>query len=798
LRRSKVLITTLAIALLTQTSADAALFNFSFKDKEMSVESQKGKQGDERAINEVDESTPTFNLFSFGPGKKQAIKNAQQAEEALESDEARAKNAPVVEEVSPDASVETAEKMKQSGFRNIFKRDKNKKQEQQIQQIQQPNLEEDIQEVDDTSSAQPAVEKTKKKNSLKFWKKQQAPKDDGYNDIIPQSSPYIIPDETEDKNITPAVSTPQNTPVSKNTVLVKDIQISGNSLVKTEDILNAMSTKKGMPYDKEQVKVNLREIYNMGYFTSKIKAVPTVTQSGVILNIQVEENLPITSFIVTGNEVVSTKEIQNILEPQVGMPQNIVNINKAINDIEAYYAQQGYILARVMNIYDKPDGSIFVEINEGMIDEIKYSGNTKTKDYVIANNLSVTPNTVYNDTLMQRDIVRLYNTQAFGNVKRSLAPSEKDPTKYCLTVEVEEKRTGSISIGGGLDLTTGLFGTIGYADKNFLGRGQQTSVSFSTGTGAMMGGDDVLNKADFQAEAKFIEPRLLGSMTSMEVAAFGTSWASFQVPLATEQRYGMNLNFTRPLKKFPHMAAGIGFGAEYDKVKEGDEAKARALFKSAGEDFSKRAGQLDSGLFLSVSPNITFDNRDNSMMPRSGTFAMAKLKGAAGVVHSHDMYLAASGTLKQYFPIAKKSTLVASARAGGKLVGEMPEFASYRLGGARAVRGFKEGHVGRGYGYVSGSLEYRTPIPLLDRITSNQFINNTRFAAFVDAGQIISPSLTQNLYKWPGYAVSAGVGLRFLVPGLGPLSIDYGIPLTNPGEGNSKAGQFTFFFGEAY
>lgn len=584
----------------------------------------------------------------------------------------------------------------------------------------------------------------------------------------------------------------------KNAPYIKAINISGNSLVKTEDILEAMSAKTGMQYDKELIKVNLKEIYNMGYFNEKIKAVPTVTDDGVIIDIQVQENIPITGFVVKGNEVVSTREIQNILAPQVGMPQNIVSINKSINEIEEYYASQGFILARVINIYDEPDGTIFVEINEGVVDEIKYSGNTKTKDRVIAHNISVVPNTVYNDNIMQRDIMRLYNTQAFGNVKRSLAPSEKDPTKYCLTIEVEEKRTGSISIGGGLDLTTGLFGTASYQDKNFLGRGQQTSLSFSTGTGAIMGGDDVLDKADFQANASFIEPRLFGSMTSMEISAFGTSWASFQVPLATEQRYGGGVEFMRPLKNYPHVTAGIGFGAEYDKVKEGSEDRAKKLFESAGEDFSKRAEQLTSGLFLSATPSLVFDTRDNPLMAREGVFAMAKLKGAIGVTGDKDKYLAATGTMKKYFPIAKKSTLIVTARAGGKLAGDMPEFASYRLGGARAVRGFKEGHVGRGYGYVSGGLEYRTPIPFVDRLTSNQMVNNTRFAVFVDAGQILNASMTQKLYGWPGYAISAGVGMRFFVPGLGPLAIDYGIPLTNVGNNNSKHGQFTFFFGESY
>ena len=50
--------------------------------------------------------------------------------------------------------------------------------------------------------------------------------------------------------------------------------------------------------------------------------------------------------------------------------------------------------------------------------------------------------------------------------------------------------------------------------------------------------------------------------------------------------------------------------AEYDKVKEGSSKKAKELFESVGEDFSKRAGQLDSGLFLSAAPSIVFDTRD--------------------------------------------------------------------------------------------------------------------------------------------------------------------------------------------
>lgn len=225
-----------------------------------------------------------------------------------------------------------------------------------------------------------------------FFKKKEKPQVEEVEEIPSYTQPDLLNKPVFDESQEVIKEVPLKH--DKDAVYIKQINISGNSLVKTEDILEAMSAKTGMLYDKELIKVNLREIYNMGYFSERIKAVPNVTKDGVIIDIQVEENIPITGFVIKGNNVVSTKEIQSILAKQVGMPQNIVSINKAINEIEEYYAAQGYILARVLNIYDEPDGTIFVEINEGVIDEIKYSGNTKTKDRVIANNISVVPRNV--------------------------------------------------------------------------------------------------------------------------------------------------------------------------------------------------------------------------------------------------------------------------------------------------------------------------------------------------------------------------------------------------------------------
>ena len=136
------------------------------------------------------------------------------------------------------------------------------------------------------------------------------------------------------------------------------------------------------------------------------------------------------------------------------------------------------------------------------------------------------------------------------------------------------------------------------------------------------------------------------------------------------------------------------------------------------------------------------------------------------------------------------------AKGGGKIHGDnMPEVMAYRLGGPYTVRGFKMSGVGTGEAFIMGSAEFATPIPFLDRTRIN-FLNNLRFTAWVDAGKVFNPTITNTLYDRPLYAVSAGIGLKLYIPGMGPLSIDYGIPLTNPGDNGSRNGYFTFGVGD--
>ena len=83
-----------------------------------------------------------------------------------------------------------------------------------------------------------------------------------------------------------------------------------------------------------------------------------------------------------------------------------------------------------------------------------------------------------------------------------------------------------------------------------------------------------------------------------------------------------------------------------------------------------------------------------------------------------------------------------------------------------------------------GSLEYSIPIIEKDSGPS------VRFALFYDAGAVGSGT-----YSFSGnFDDDYGFGLRLDIPHLGPLRLDYGIPMTHD-QYNGPGGQFQFTVG---
>ncbi len=559
---------------------------------------------------------------------------------------------------------------------------------------------------------------------------------------------------------------------------INKITIEGNKLIPDQKIRETMVIRPGSLYSKNNLKDDLRRIYDMGYFTEKIKAVPISTNDGIVLRIVVQENAPVTGVNIDGNTIIDDSELQAIFANQTGLPQNIGQLNESIEKIEKLYADKGYVLARVANIEDDPDGMINLKVNEGVIDKVQFVGNRKTKDFVLERMMVSRSGQIYNEKALAEDLKRIFGTQSFSDVRRVLTASPDNPDKYNLTVEVDEKRTGAISLGGGLDTNSGLFGSLGYNDPNFLGRGQNVNSVFAIGTGTLARNKNTIaNARTFQFDVGWSDPAFLNTVNSLSVNAYGRDYASFNVPLGVERRIGSEIAWGAPFLDKRHTSIGVSLRGENVNMRDyADQDELRRL----GISDSDRKKQLDGGTFISLSPTLAFDTRDNRFNPTSGWLNTVSLTGAYGL--GNGSYGLASANLRKYIKIREGITLALNAQAGRSLIGDIPEFNMFRLGGSYSVRGFQEGGLGTGSGYLLGSAELRAKVPLIGKMKTIPVLNTLAFAGFVDAGTLTGESSLNGIFDRPGTGISTGLGLRMNMPGIGPIRIDYAIPLNGKGD----------------
>lgn len=573
--------------------------------------------------------------------------------------------------------------------------------------------------------------------------------------------------------------------------IISNVRIEGLKLIKSDVVQSNIKT--GSLFNEELIQQDLQRIYSTGFFTDRMNVEPILKDDDTVeLVFKLQENVPVTDVSVLGNTVISSMELMPFIIPLKGLPQNISHINDAIEKMTGYYHNKGYILASVSSVDDDENGNLSFSINEGVIDKIVIEGNEKTKDYVIERNIMTQPGTVYNENYLKEDLSRIYSTKIFKEVNREILPSDTADGAYNVKVVVKEDSPNSLALGGGIDNALGAFGSVSYSENNFLGRGQRLTLSGILGSGILLSDASIKNRMNYQLELSFFEPYFLNADNSLMSKLYYRDMGSWQVPLAIERRFGINAGVEHKVKGYDNLTTNFTAGIEHISLSEGDFNKISQLYALRNLDISQRAKQLTGGTFINLAPGVRYSTLDADENPRSGIIADAKFIEAFGISDINHTNGRLAGGVTKYFPVRKKSSFSLTARGGIKVHGnDMPEVMAFRLGGPYSVRGFRMSGVGSGDAFLMGSAELATPLPFVDRLKWD-FLQKIRLTFFVDAGKIFDPTVSSVLYDRPLGAISAGIGLRVFIPGVGPISVDYGIPLTNPGDYGSKNGYFTF------
>lgn len=605
---------------------------------------------------------------------------------------------------------------------------------------------------------------------------------------------------------------------------VEDVTVEGNRLVPTETILNVVKTKRGDKFDRDQIVQDLKAVNGMGYFDDRsLQVLPELSSGGVLLKIRVQENAPVTEFAFQGNNVVSNEELAKIFSDQLGKPQNLTQLSQSIDKVEQLYHEQGYTLARVVDVKDDPDGSVHLKIDEGVINSIQISGNKKTKDFIVRNAIKVKPGMVYNEKNLTADLRQLFSNGYFQDIRRSLSPSNSDPDKYDLKVEVDEKRTGSVGLGGGVDAVAGPFGSFSFSDSNFRGRGQMLSFNSQMGSGLFGSFTNTINNGGssfipttrtYQVEASYIDPNFRGTNTTLSVSPFARNLGSMVLDNTLQRSLGANVAFTRKLNE--KWSASLGFLGENTFLKSVENLSwdssivQRAISTGRANAFNAlpyaagvRNEALKGGTYFGINPTLAYDTRDNIYDPQKGSLVRFSL--GPNVALSGSSFLKGGASASKFIPVGKDKTLAFNIQ-GGSGLGGMPQFAAYRLGGFNGIRGYRMfSDLGMGTSMLMATAEFRMPLPLPKGSPSsksgailNSIHNNFKLVAFADGGAVGGSTLYNSLYSRTNFGASVGLGLRMKIPYLGLVRVDYGIPLVAPLVGGKLIPRMTFGFGDKF
>ncbi len=71
----------------------------------------------------------------------------------------------------------------------------------------------------------------------------------------------------------------------------------------------------------------------------------------------------------------------HIFANQLGKPQNLNDLSSSIDKVEQLYREKGFLLARVVDVKDDPDGNISLKVNEGQIESVQIAGNRKDQGF---------------------------------------------------------------------------------------------------------------------------------------------------------------------------------------------------------------------------------------------------------------------------------------------------------------------------------------------------------------------------------------------------------------------------------
>lgn len=541
-----------------------------------------------------------------------------------------------------------------------------------------------------------------------------------------------------------------------------------------------IQSKPGSTVTVEGIRNDVASLGSIGVF-SQIRPVFVSVPEGVKLTYQLVSNPVVKNVEFSGNTVFTSDYLKSIMQIPKDSVLNFVLVNQKLREIEDLYLKQGYMLVSIPNVQVFADGTLHIDISEGIVEDIVIVGNEKTKNYVITRELKLKKGKPFNKFLASRSMERLYNLGYFEDVNMKLLPGKTNEHDVIIEIDVIEQKTGIVTVGAGYSDADGTVGIIELGDTNFRGTGDKVNLHWEFG-GAGDGKNYTLS---------YTRPWINDNGDSLGASIFNRIYEyddydanGDKVAEYDKRRKGWNLTWGHVSDEYRTNYFNFESSKEsYDDHDgfETGEVMDKYLAKNNITDYHDsdwyKAIMDNFGTTNSFTFTHVFDNRDNYFNASKGRrISFAAQWGGHGLGGDYDFYkFTAEG---RFYKALGNGHILALRLMGGYIDGDVSYGNLFDLGGSDTLRGYEDDQF-KGKKMYAATLEYRFPIA---KKVQGVLFTDAGSTWGIDEGKI--PWYTDDdSLNW-----SVGVGIRLQTP-IGPIRLDYG---------HGDRNKFNFSFGTQF
>jgi len=571
---------------------------------------------------------------------------------------------------------------------------------------------------------------------------------------------------------------------------IRSVTFEGNQVLSERKLRKGMKTKPawwflGGKYNEDKFETDLKSVLDkygdVGHLEAAIVGTditysPNGKKMAVKIRIAEGPQFKVGEIETANNAVFDDDEIMGEVKVHAGDVHNKGQVAKDSEALTRKYHDSGYVNTTVTPqvTFDRENKTshLVYNVKEGdlkYVKEIDITGNTVTRDDVIRRDIMIAPGERFDGNLVKLSQQRIENTRYFEKTRLTLR--DVDDLYSDLVADVEEGKTGNF-----------LFG-VGYSSEEQIGGfGELRLNNFDiTNWPKLSGGGQIfslrLNVGSVrkQYNLSFTDPEIGGYPVAFGFDAFDESYRFHHSSNYTEETAGGQIRFGKALSPFVTARTALRY-TDVDYSNIDDFAKLTEEWK---EEFEETRTMSNSWSIERNTVDIIRDPTKGGRHELVGTIA-----GPGG----DNYFYRLEHDSTWYFSLDEKKKWVLSLRTREGWMDEygpsdrIPLSERFFAGGTSTVRGYDYRDIGPRIPEFRNSDKLE-PIGGKLRLVNNvemryRLSDILRLYTFVDSGGVWRDV---GDFDFGDMRYSAGIGLGVDIPRMGPVRVDYGVPI-NPDE----------------